>query len=151
MTIYIGYSCTVKYISNPTTVHDDTTSISELPPLQWSICKHFTVTTCTFGRSDYFGSLFEEDYTDDTECIYELGSIPNHAKSEEEFWKLLKRKDEWFSASDFIKSIDMWNRTSEEWMHIFGNSRNTTEEQRMFRYSIRNRIKQSFNKWLLYS
>ena len=92
------------------------------------------------GQSDIFGSFFGEEYNNDTECIYELGSIPNHAKSKEAFLKLLKNNSERFTATDFVKSIDIWNRTSGEWMQIFADSRNTTEEQRMFRYSIRNVI-----------
>ena len=134
MTIYIGYSCTLKYISNPATVNDDTTSIAELPALQWSICKQFKVTTCTIGGSDIFGSLLGDEY--DTECKYEVETIPNHAKSKEAFWQLLKNNSERFTATEFVKSIDIWNRTSSEWMQIFEHSRNTTEEQRIFRYSI---------------
>ena len=143
MTIYIGYSCTVKYISNPTTVHDDTPSITELPPLQWSICKQFKVTSCTTGGSAIFGSFFGRKYNSDTECTYKHGKIPNHAKSKEAFWKLLEDNREGFTATEFVESIDIWNRTSEEWMQIFGDSRDTTKEQRMFRYSNRNMIKQS--------
>ena len=131
MTIYIGYSCTARYISNPTTVNDDITSIAELQPLQWSICKQFQVTTCTIG-SDITGSLFE-DFDSDTECTFDAYTIPNHAKSKEAFWKSLEDNKEKFTATDFVRSVDIWNRTSEEWMHIFGDSRDTTEEQRMFR------------------
>ena len=84
--------------------------------------------------------MFRDDYFNDTECTYELDTIPNHADSKEAFWKLLKDNGERFTATEFVKSIDIWNMTSEEWMQIFGDGRDTTEEQRMFRYSIRNVI-----------
>ena len=132
MTIYIGYTCTLKYVSNPTTVHDDTTSIAELP-LQWSICKQFKVATYTKGGSNIFGSLLGEYYTSDAELEYEVGTIPNHAKSKDAFWKLLEDNHERFTANEFVKYIELWNSTSKEWMRIFGDSRDTKEDQKMFR------------------
>ncbi len=38
-TIYYGGTCTQKYFSNPVTFSSEMVSISELPPLKWSICK----------------------------------------------------------------------------------------------------------------
>ena len=107
-----------------------------MPPLQWSICKQFTVTTCTFGRSDIFGLLYGEVYTDDTECTYKRGTIPNHAKSKEAFWNSLPGRGETFTATEFVRYIDIWNRTSKEWRRIFGDSRDMKEEHIMFRYSF---------------
>ena len=79
-----------------------------------------------------YGSLLGGD-TSDSECKYDVETIPNHAKSKEAFWKLLEDNDERYTANNFVQYIDIWNSTSKEWMRIFGDSRDTKEDQKMFR------------------
>ena len=60
-TVYCGYECTKKYISDPITVSDEIVPLDSLPPLQWSICKQVQLTDC-YIQSDVFASLNEYNY-----------------------------------------------------------------------------------------
>ena len=51
-TVYYGYACTKKYISDPITVSDEMVPLDSLPPLQWSICKQIHLTDCTTISDD---------------------------------------------------------------------------------------------------
>ena len=46
-TVYYGYECAKKYISDPITVSEEMVPLDSLPPLQWSICKQVYLTDCT--------------------------------------------------------------------------------------------------------
>ena len=63
-TVYYGYECTKKYISDPITVSDEMVPLDSLPPLQWSICKQVHLTDCTFQEyiPSYYNNLFDNDY-----------------------------------------------------------------------------------------
>ena len=77
-----------KYIDNPATVSDSKVLLSDLPPIQWSICQKLTIGNCVVKAINYggdFGFLFANDYYNDLEekCEFEPNVIPNHAKSKE--------------------------------------------------------------------
>ena len=60
-TVYYGYECTKKYISDPITVSDEMVPLDSLPPLQWSICKQVHLTDCTIPV-DYYSFLHDGGY-----------------------------------------------------------------------------------------
>ena len=60
-TVYYGYECAKKYISDPITVSDEMVRLDSLPPLQWSICKKVHLTDCTIPNICYQAySLFDK-------------------------------------------------------------------------------------------
>ena len=61
-TVYYGGLCTEKYISNPATVTSEMVPISELPPLQMSICRQVYLSDCTSPEFNFFNFF---DYDDD--------------------------------------------------------------------------------------
>ena len=56
-TVFYGYECTKKYISDPITVSDEMVPLDSLPPLQWSICKQVQLTDCSIQLNDYVSIL----------------------------------------------------------------------------------------------
>ena len=82
-TVYYGYECTKKYISDPITVSDEMVPLDSLPPLQMSICKQVHLTDCTIqDHSNYYFSLFDKhevimNDTDDYECYYDYDTDYN--------------------------------------------------------------------------
>ena len=74
-TIYYGYECTKKYISDPITVSDEMVPLESLPPLQWSICKQVYLTDCTIPQVDYSTFYYFNDFynDDDTTTTPSLG------------------------------------------------------------------------------
>ena len=60
-TVYYGGLCTEKYISNPTTITSDMVPISELPPLQWSICRQVYFSDCVIPDMNYFYNYYDGD------------------------------------------------------------------------------------------
>ena len=60
-TVYYGYECTQKYLSDPITVSDEMVPLDSLPPLQWSICKQTHLTDCTI-QEEYYYNLFGDNY-----------------------------------------------------------------------------------------
>ena len=61
-TVYYGGLCTEKYISNPATVTSEMVPISELPPLQMSICRQVYLSDCTSPEFNFYNFF---DYDDD--------------------------------------------------------------------------------------
>ena len=118
LTVYHGYGCTNKYISNPSTINDDVVHLSDLPPIHWSICKQFTVGACVAGTLvDDFSFLFHNDYYYDKpeeECVYQFNTIPNHADGEKDLWSLQN-----FKVETMVKKIDVWNETTDSWQTIY--------------------------------
>ena len=136
--MYHGHNCTNKYISNPGTVNDDKVLLTDLPPIQWSLCKQFTIGTCIIKDTNYggiYGFLFqnEEYYESEEECVYDPNVIPNHAESKESFWQMFDRR-----PSALIKEIDLWNRSTNAWDRIFTSADFSDEEenQKLFRLQI---------------
>lgn len=136
ITFYHGHGCTEKYMSNPSTVNDETVPIDEMPPIQWSICKQFHVEACTLRKEpkdsssvsgsfyDLFNEQNDEDFYMDV-CVFPPNTIPNHANSTETFWKELKARGEKYTVDRLIKSLDTWDRATQQWKKIYKN----TDEQ----------------------
>ena len=59
-TVYYGYECTKKYISDPIAVSDEMVPLDSLPPLQWSICKQVHLTDCAIQDNSAFNFLFQK-------------------------------------------------------------------------------------------
>ena len=75
-TVYYGYECTKKYISDPIIVSDEMVPLESLPPLQWSICKQVHLTDCTIqDYSEYYFSLFDNDYYYDYDTTNDSTSV----------------------------------------------------------------------------
>ncbi len=113
ITVYHGYGCTEKFVSNPATVNDETVPLNELPPLQWSICKQFVVKACRVIPMVTSGGRFTENI--EYVCFLEDGEIPNHSNTTSLYWEQLQEKKERYGIIEFIKEIDIWNRSSFTW------------------------------------
>ncbi len=130
ITVYHGYGCTEKFVSNPATVNDENVPLNKLPPLQWSICKQFVVMACTDtlldktgGDGGNFGNLFAQYDNDETEneydCNHLIGQIPNHSNTTSFYLEKLTKRTEFHRITDFIAEIDIWNRSSLAWEPIY--------------------------------
>ena len=130
ITVYHGYGCTEKFVSNPATVNDENVPLNELPSIQWSICKQFVVMACTDtlldktgGDGGDFGSLFAQFDNDETEieyvCNLDDQQIPNHSNTTSFYWEKLTERNQNYVISDFIAEIDIWNRSSSTWEPIY--------------------------------
>jgi hypothetical protein len=86
ITVWQGWNCTMRYLSNPVTVEDSFESLSSLPPIQLSICTKFVV-----------GEPLVEELVSDTNYFEVFGgnlvetlppgTIFTFANSSEEFWQ----------------------------------------------------------------
>ncbi len=101
-------------MSNPATVNDETVP---LPPLQWSICKQFVVRACEIIPIDI--SQFENYEVIEYMCKLDDGQIPNHSNTTSFYWEKLKEDEEKYRIAEFIKEIDIWNRSSFTWEQIY--------------------------------
>ena len=57
ITLYHGYECTNKFISNPATITEESVQLEEMHAIQWTLCQQFTIGDCIFEEGGYF-SLF---------------------------------------------------------------------------------------------
>ncbi len=57
-TVYYGGLCTEKYISNPATITSEMVPITDLPPLQMSICRQVYLYDCKVEK--YWVSIYDD-------------------------------------------------------------------------------------------
>ena len=63
-TAYYGGLCTEKYISNPATITTEMVPITDLPPLQTSICRQVYLYDCKVQK--YWVSIYDDfEYYDE--------------------------------------------------------------------------------------
>ncbi len=63
-----------------------------------------------------FGNVIYEEAEENCE-----GSmIPNHANTSEEFWNTLEKREH-YKLDEFLKKIDIWNKSTNVWEEIYFN------------------------------
>ena len=117
ITIYKGYDCTSRYLSNPENIEMKYKGIETLPPLRYSICQKFTFADCSYPS--YSFSFFNDFYNnDETECIFGAAEIPNYSEynTSEEFWEFAQKD---IRPGKYVKEISVRNKTNGNWETIF--------------------------------
>ena len=109
ITVWQGWDCTQQYLAQPVRVEEQFIKVTDLPPLQLSICKIFERYQLTVNLPDY--SLFSYD----EESSADASSLPTFANTTAAFWLGLKS----YHLKDFIKEIGFWNSTTSRWDFMY--------------------------------
>jgi hypothetical protein len=64
------------------------------------------------------------------ECLYEDGKWGVYANSTDEYWMEMRNRQENYNISNFLEFIDIWNKSTSDWMRIYDNN---TQESDLFR------------------
>jgi hypothetical protein len=96
ITMWQGWNCTMRYLSNPVTIEDSYESLSSLPPIQLSICKRFLIWEPLIEDLSVeagFYPMVEDSVPDNS---IPRGTILTFANSSEEFWHDMVTRKEYF-------------------------------------------------------
>jgi len=129
ITMWQGWNCILRYLSQPMRVEEEFVSLALLPPVQLSICKVFTVRLSDNYPTDDEDIISIEEMDDNLSGNLPLdedygptgtgNGIPLYANSAEAFWQGLLLAHEEVKLSDLIDEIDFHNETMDGWDAIY--------------------------------
>ncbi len=86
ITVWQGWNCTLRYLSQPVTVQEEFVSLKALPPVQLSVCKKFTIYKQPATKPIDFSEFMLDDVYEPSSSV-PLGSILTFGNSSKEFWQ----------------------------------------------------------------
>ena len=129
ITMWQGWDCTQQYLAQPVRVEEKLVSVAELPPIQLSICKIFGIDDpadpIVVDQPANTFNLFADEYDEVIESPQDTsnlptGTVPIFANNTADFWNKLDKRGESYQLDTFIKTIEFWNSSADNWYIIYG-------------------------------
>ncbi len=138
MSLWQGWSCTLRYLAKPVMVEDQFVNLDSLPNIQISFCKKVSIAepitlqanpttpqTVGNGWEDYIdaneGQLVGPGTAEEAAHLANYlppGTILTFANSSQAFWQDVRSREE-FQLRKFIVKLEFWNGTSGQWEAIY--------------------------------
>ena len=120
ITVWQGWDCTQQYLAQPVRVEEQFVKVTDLPPIQLSICKIFSIDQPSSNaplESQF--TYYDEVSVSDEFSLSTEGTMPIFSNSSAAFWRTLDDRWEKYHLGDFIEEIGFWNDTASSWDLIY--------------------------------